>query len=121
MDSYQAGVCNINQKESRKRTLIGLTMLVPMAFFTILVFRSFSILSLAVVWLTGFAAMTGVLQGKDKFCVAHAKSQTFKTGLEGRVKDQEDVEKDDKKANKILTHALVVSTVYTISLTIYVF
>jgi|GEM_PF-2206017 len=121
MDSYQAGVCNINQKESRKRTLIGLTMLVPMAFFTILVFRSFSTLSLAVVWLTGFAAMTGVLQGRENFCVAHAKSQTFKTESEGRVKDQEDVEKDDKKANKILTHALVVSTVYTISLTIYIF
>jgi len=119
MAEYQPGVCNINQRESRKRTILGVTMLIPTTLLSWLLLNGFSFITLGLVWATAFVAATGVLQGRQNFCVAHAKNNTFKMTSEGDIEDEDKIKKDYNLANKIILQSFTFATVYAITLVIY--
>lgn len=109
MSEYKPGVCNIDDRESRKRYTTGLVGLFVSGFFSIMFLSSYETLfTLAAVFAGSVFGSMGVLQGRKNFCVAHAKKGTKKTGENiEEVETDEDYEKDSSTANEILGKSLL--------------
>jgi len=105
---YESGVCNINQEESKKRYLTGgLSLTAGLVFsygYTVMSFPSYYLIFGLIAYTSGFV---GLLQGRKNFCVKHARQGTQKTGEESEeVKDEEKVEEDRERANRIILKSL---------------
>lgn len=125
MSSYSAGVCNINQAESKKRYVSG-GMGLFLAYVTgsLFVFYYDSVAYLLAFFVFATFGFLGVLQGRKNFCVAHGLQGTEKTSAEpSDVKDIEKRLKDRKAAAVTGLKALILGTiasllVYFLSLTV---
>lgn len=117
MNEYQAGVCNINQEESKKRYLTGIISLIAG-----LLLSSLSIsFSAPYILIFAFMAFTfgtlGILQGNKNFCVQHAKSGTQKTDDKTEeISDKQNIEKDNKIANKMIIKSLGIGLIAVTSI-----
>jgi len=114
MTDYESGVCNINQSESRKRYAGGLLSLFAASFISVSYILNGSLMLLFLVALTSIFGVQGVLQGRENFCVAHAKQGTHRTGDETeKVSDEGDKEADSSKANSIILKSVLTGLALT--------
>ncbi len=122
MTDYESGVCNINQNESRKRYAGGLLSLFAVSFISVSYILNGSLMLLLLVALTSIFGVQGILQGRENFCVAHAKQGTHRTGNETeQVSDEGDKEADSSKADSmilksVLTGLALTASVYVIDI-----
>jgi len=116
MSQYKAGTCNINQKERKKRKIMGATSLLNSMLLTtvLFLFPSFTPLYLGIFFLN-FTGVLGFLQSRHHFCAGLALREKFHLEeAEEKVEDSEMVSKDRRKAASILIQSLIASTLLTI-------
>ena len=101
--TYIPGVCNINQDEIRKRRKIGLiglgALVVSLAGLLLLHVPALVMLLL---FLPAFLMAVGLLQAKNKFCVAYAAAGMRHTGqLAEKINDNDAAARDKRRARSI--------------------
>jgi hypothetical protein len=108
---YEAGSCNIDRTEQRKRYYLGAAGLSFSALYLGVNYAyNMSQASVLLVALPSFLGFLGVLQGYQSFCAGYgiAGSRNAENGLE-KVGDKEDTKKDRKTALKIIGEAFGLS------------
>lgn len=118
MTGYRPGECNINHRESVKRYVLGSVALALGSGPVILLalgsgYPSSSFLMSLVL---NFAGALFVLQGKNSFCIMHAREGTEKTGedTEG-VSYERAVSADKGRANVLILESAVLGVFITFS------
>lgn len=125
MTEYQAGLCNINHKESRKRYLSAIISFAGTGPVAAAYFATSIPYLLILLLITTTFGFQGILQGRKNFCVAHAKKETEKTGdRTQQVENEDEIEEDNRMANRIIIQSTVsglisttliyLATVYTV-------
>jgi pilus assembly protein TadC len=118
-NKYVPGQCNIGRYESEKRMRVGIFSLILLSGFSFLfyVFRVSDLLVLVVLMGLGFSTALGFLQYKNHFCVYFGILAVFNfetiTTLT-HVKDLTDVQKDKRRALKLILYAFAFGLVYSV-------
>jgi hypothetical protein len=116
-DTYTPGHCNIGPAEIRKRLRIGYTGLAFMVLYMIGV----EIFHLPQIWKLGLFApaaysFSGFLQGWQRFCFWFGLSGLFSmTGRKAKISDHASLQKDRKKAWKLIFGIFVLSMLVTLA------
>jgi hypothetical protein len=115
--SYQAGTCNIGTAEINQRKRIGwlgllLTGLGLILFFIGVMIYEISPLIGFLIGIPALMAAIGLLQARQKFCVAyglkHVQNVTLRLGTTTAVNDTESRRKDRNKALIMILQALAI-------------
>ena len=116
---YEAGVCNINQYQQKRRYLmavIGFTVAGVLALFA----YSFNLppLTTAAVFAAVFAGFEGLYQGRLSFCAGFASKGIKSEGEGGQTEEvsEQDLDEDREMARRIhyysITSSLFVTAVF---------
>jgi hypothetical protein len=123
MTGYSPGECNINHRESVKRYVLGSVALAlgsgPVILLALVSgYPSSSSLMYYLIFslVLNFAGALFVLQGRNSFCVMHAREGTEKTGedTEG-VSYERAVSADKGRANVLILESAVLGVFLTFS------
>jgi hypothetical protein len=115
MTEYEAGTCNIDQTEGKKRLVAGIAgflnalILIAVLFF----FPSFTPLY-AGIFLLNLMGFLGYLQYRSSFCAGLALKKKFHIGDEAQeVSSPEKVSRDRQKAFTIVVESVIGSSLLT--------
>lgn len=117
MVEYQAGVCNINRKETKKRYFTGLIGLLVAFILSGIYLKSYSkLVLLLLIFFSSMIGFQGIIQGRNSFCVARAKKGTRKTtGEKVKVIDGNERHKDNLKAKRIIFYSFNLGAIFSLS------
>jgi type III secretory pathway component EscV len=116
MTEYQAGTCNINQTERKKRLVIGVVTFINSAILALVLalIPQFTVLYFAI-FLLNFTGFLGFLQYREKFCTGLALKKKFKVEEEEEeVTDSEKISEDRRKAAIIFFESGMLATGVTL-------
>lgn len=113
---YEAGVCNINQYQQKRRYLvavIGFTVAGALALSA----YSFNLppLTTAAIFTAVFAGFEGLYQGRFSFCTGFASKGIRSEGEQGQTEqvDEQDLSEDREMARRIHYYSLLSSLFFT--------
>ena len=111
---YEPGTCNIDDKESKKRLVIGAVSFLNAAILTavLFIFPSFTPIYIGI-FILAFTGYLGVIQYRKNFCAGLGLKGKFHIGEEEEVSGEEDLLRDRKEAVKIVVTALLASATTT--------
>jgi hypothetical protein len=115
MAEYQAGTCNINQVERKKRMVVGIVGFINSAILTIVLaaFPRFYPLY-AAIFLLNTVGFMGYIQYRKNFCANLALRKKEKTGEgEKSIEHDQKISDDRKKAVQIVLEAVIASSILT--------
>ncbi len=119
---YQAGTCNIDKVESKKRLAASIAGFFNAAIITgILFIASELTLLYGVIFLLNFTGFIGYLQYRGNFCAGLALKKKFHVGEEEeKIDDPEKMSKDRKQAALILFESAVLAGLLTAAITLII-
>jgi len=111
---YEPGTCNIDDKESKKRLVIGAVSFLNAAILTavLFIFPSFTPIYIGI-FILAFTGSLGVIQYRKNFCAGLGLKGKFHIGEEEEIGNDENILNDRKKSVKIITSALISSSIIT--------
>lgn len=115
---YTPGVCNINQKESKKRLMMGTAGLAA-ASLTSILYLGLSLPNyyLILVFFLSALGFQGIIQSNKNFCIGHAFQGTEKTGEDSNeIKSIDEKVKDRIYAKKLAVKAFGYGILFTVSI-----
>lgn len=118
MEEYEAGTCNINRVERKKRLVLGLVGFLNAGILAlILAFIPQLNLLYGAVFLLNFVGFIGVLQYRKRFCTGLALKKKFKINdKEETVEEKENIVADRRKALTIIFESFVTGSLLTFAL-----
>lgn len=118
MADYEAGTCNINQIERKKRLVVGaVSFFNSVILMAVLAFFPELTILYAALFILNFAGFIGLLQYREHFCAGLALTSKFKIGdSERSVESEDEIAEDRRKALLIIIESFIGSSALTILL-----